>query len=341
MKKKANSSYASWALIMEGVTSARVEAYRLRHLLNRTLALVEKSEKKDHLYQVGGDIISGFPQRLHRLEETLDRTSYALSKMGESHLRERLPISDREKVEESIERAAPLSPSMRKAYENVVRIASRKEFFDVLVPHYNRLAMNPKNKTVVLQLIKFWFMDSLTKIPSKDETWFAQSQKVTGDAPPFTFDLKATKPNKGYGGGYLEIGNGVQFAFTDHAVVRSALRNVTLQQAMNVVRTHLMSVSKYESSLSRESHFAQNFNEGLAAIDKGIEVRYTITGYRPYRYPNKAKIMDRAKIIIHTVIQNGQVERAGSLDLSQWFDPTIIGLKSWNDMNWNDVRDRR
>lgn len=117
----ATSSYASWALLSEGVSSARVEAYRLRHLVNRAMALIEKSVAKDHLYQVAGDIIVGLPERLDRIENTLDRTSYALSKMGDAHLKQRLPIHDREMVEESIERADMLNPSMSRMSSNVAQ----------------------------------------------------------------------------------------------------------------------------------------------------------------------------------------------------------------------------
>ena len=125
MKKEATSSYASWALLSEGVSSARVEAYRLRHLVNRALSLIEDSSAKDHLYQVVGDIIIGVPQRLDRIEQTLDRTSYALSKMGESHLKQRLPIHDREMVDESIERADILNPSMSRASKMESKMTAR------------------------------------------------------------------------------------------------------------------------------------------------------------------------------------------------------------------------
>jgi hypothetical protein len=121
MKKKATSSYASWALLSEGVSSARVEAYRLRHLVNRAMALIEQSVAKDHLYQVAGDIIMGVPSRLDRIEQTLDRTSYALAKMGDAHLKQRLPIHDREVVEESIQRADLLNPSFSKMSSNVAQ----------------------------------------------------------------------------------------------------------------------------------------------------------------------------------------------------------------------------
>ena len=121
MKKKSTSSYASWALLSEGVSSARVEAYRLRHLINRAMLIIDNSVAKDHLYQVAGDIIMGVPSRLDRIEQTLDRTSYALAKMGDAHLKQRLPIHDREMVEESIERADMLNPSFSKMSSNVAQ----------------------------------------------------------------------------------------------------------------------------------------------------------------------------------------------------------------------------
>lgn len=337
-KKQSNSSYASWSLITEGVTSARVEAYRLRHMLNRVMALVEDSEAKDHLYQVGGDFIMGFPQRLHRLEETLDRTSYALSKMGESHLRERLPISDREMVEESLERATPLSPAMRRAANRVAKIASRKEFFDFLKKYYDNIPNAPQQKTAILQFIKFWFLDSLTKVPAKDEAWFTKNN-ISSEAPPYEFPLKA---KEGYGGGSLTISSNVKFRFTPHSIVRSVLRNVSLREAMNTVREHLLSHSKNPAMMDRRSQFFSMFNDKLIAHGKGsIQVWYTISGFQPYAYPRNAVIPKGSVITIHTIIQDGQVERAGSVDLSKWFDPNIIGLDSWDDMDWNTVKDRR
>ena len=87
------SSEAAWALITEGVTSARLEAHRLNHLMTRGLKIVEGSKAKDHLYQVAGDILLAAPKRLQALEIDLDRTALALSKMGDSYLSARLPLS--------------------------------------------------------------------------------------------------------------------------------------------------------------------------------------------------------------------------------------------------------
>lgn len=99
---KTASSQAAWALITEGVAAARVEAHRLKHLVNRAMKLVEKSDHKEHLHQVAGDLIQGAPRRLEKLELDLDRTALALTKMGEKFLEARLPLHDKKQVDEAV-----------------------------------------------------------------------------------------------------------------------------------------------------------------------------------------------------------------------------------------------
>jgi hypothetical protein len=105
--KRANSSAAGWSLITSGVTEARVEAHRLQKLITMAQRLVDGSDHKDHIYQVAGDLIMGMPRRLERLINDLDRTSYALAKIGEDHLRDRLPIADRATVDDGVENPKP------------------------------------------------------------------------------------------------------------------------------------------------------------------------------------------------------------------------------------------
>jgi len=99
---KRASSEAAWALLTQGVTSARLELHRLRHLVNRSLRLVEDSPQKEHLYQVAGDIIQAMPKRVDRMTVILDRTSLALSRMGGDYLSARLPLEDKQLVEEAV-----------------------------------------------------------------------------------------------------------------------------------------------------------------------------------------------------------------------------------------------
>ena len=100
--RKAGSQ-AGWALIAGGVNAARIEAHRIHQLLTKVMELVEKSPAKEHLYQVAGDLIVNLPKRIENLESQLDETSYALTVMGKDHLRDRLPLSRRNLVDETVE----------------------------------------------------------------------------------------------------------------------------------------------------------------------------------------------------------------------------------------------
>jgi hypothetical protein len=92
-------------------------------MVNRCLKLVEASEEKDHLYQVAGDIIVSLPNRLEKLQVVLDRTSLALSKMGEDFLEARLPISEKNLVDEAMSPAFGGGSKNRTSME--IRIADR------------------------------------------------------------------------------------------------------------------------------------------------------------------------------------------------------------------------
>jgi hypothetical protein len=105
MKKNSNSQ-AAWALLTEGVTKSRLDAHKLQLAIRRIERLIEKSENKDDIYQVAGDLIQSVPKDLDSLISTLDRTSLALAKMGESFLQGRLSIDDLNMVEDATESAS-------------------------------------------------------------------------------------------------------------------------------------------------------------------------------------------------------------------------------------------
>jgi len=127
--RKASHSPAAWALLSEGVASARVESHRLRHLLSRAMALVNESDEKDHLYEVAGDLIAAVPTRMDALDRHLDRTSYALASFGEDMLRDGLNIADRKQVDEAKETAEPMQATAARLAR---RVASR--FADLAPP---------------------------------------------------------------------------------------------------------------------------------------------------------------------------------------------------------------
>lgn len=114
--KESNISTVTWALLVEGVSAARLEAHRLRNQVARVLALVEQSEAREALYEAAGDLIMATPKRIEELERHLDRTSYALSVLGEEDLRDRLPLSDRKVVDEANEKPKTMTARVADRY---------------------------------------------------------------------------------------------------------------------------------------------------------------------------------------------------------------------------------
>jgi len=97
-------------VVTEGVTAVRLEVHRLHQMVNRGLKVVEVSGKEDECFEAAGDLIVSIPEKIKEIERLLDRTAYALTKMGEENLRNRLPASDRNFVEETSKGISFLDP---------------------------------------------------------------------------------------------------------------------------------------------------------------------------------------------------------------------------------------
>jgi hypothetical protein len=113
-KDKEASSQAAWALLTEGVSEARVLTHRVRHMLDRAQAASAESKDREAIYRTLGDFLEGAPERLSNLERVLDRTGYALSKMGEEFLRGRIPLDDRYMVDDAVKAVPGFSPGTRR-----------------------------------------------------------------------------------------------------------------------------------------------------------------------------------------------------------------------------------
>jgi hypothetical protein len=259
VQRTAASSQAAWALLTEGVTSARLEAHRLRLLLTRALTLCEKSAKRDHLYEVAGDVIQAVPTRLDNLERDLDRTSYALSVLGSDHLRDVLPMTDRKVVDDATEHAKPFGGSGR-ARTSASRVADRFLRADRDPPlgwpggpcHViDRIRDHVRNPNLREELIDdVEFGDDLTN-PEAAQVYGANLVERNVKSPlPFRIHERR-----------LLIG--------PHAQYRMDLRGVTVPE----VRAAIAAWAKdWANERSRKSPIARRWEESLA---HGEGIRYT------------------------------------------------------------------
>jgi hypothetical protein len=100
MMKKQSNSQASWSLISEGVNSARVEAHRISVCVKQLIeGIKENPDLEEELQRLCGDVLLMIPRSSDNIAKELDKTTYALIKLGEGFYRQRLPQEDRELVD--------------------------------------------------------------------------------------------------------------------------------------------------------------------------------------------------------------------------------------------------
>ena len=120
--EKKSSSQASWSILSEGVSSARVEAHIVRTHMNQMVeAIKENPQLAEEIYKRCGDNFEALPRHLSKLERSLDRTNYALISMGRDWYRQRLTHEDREMVDMASKYNPTPSPSTSKQSEENMR----------------------------------------------------------------------------------------------------------------------------------------------------------------------------------------------------------------------------
>ena len=136
--KKKSSSQASWSILSEGVSSARVEAHIIRTHVNQMVeAIKQHPQVAEEVYKRCGDNFEAIPKHLSKLERSLDRTNYALISMGGDWCRQRLTHEDREMVDMASKYNPTPFPSTSKQ-SSIERVAKMK-FEDFLLEHIDEL----------------------------------------------------------------------------------------------------------------------------------------------------------------------------------------------------------
>jgi hypothetical protein len=114
-RNKSASSQASWSILSQGVSAARVEAHIVRTHINQMIeAIKENPTLAEEIYKICGDNFEAIPKHTSKLERSLDRTNYALITMGSDWYRQRLTHEDREIVDMAAKYNPTPTPSTNK-----------------------------------------------------------------------------------------------------------------------------------------------------------------------------------------------------------------------------------
>ena len=89
--------------LMEELGDARLRAAQLKQYVAAALELVEKSEKRDHFYEVAANLIHGIPDVLFKLDKSLDAAAMAAARMDYEEIKQGLKPEKAEELERVLE----------------------------------------------------------------------------------------------------------------------------------------------------------------------------------------------------------------------------------------------
>ena len=105
MRKDAGTSKeASGVLIylVEELGDARLRAAQLKKYVKDALDLIEKSEHKDHFFEVAGNLLYGIPDVLMRLDKALDATALAAARLDYEEIKNGLRPEKADELESAL-----------------------------------------------------------------------------------------------------------------------------------------------------------------------------------------------------------------------------------------------
>ncbi len=89
--------------LVEELGDARVRCEQLKGYIDEATDLVEKSEHRDHFFEVAGHLMHGIPEVLFKLEKALEAASMAASRIDYEEIKERLKPEKVEELEKALQ----------------------------------------------------------------------------------------------------------------------------------------------------------------------------------------------------------------------------------------------
>ena len=85
--------------LMEELGDARLRAAQLKDLVAKAIDLVEKSDHRDHFFEVAAHLIHGIPDNLFKLDKALDAAAMAAARMDYEEIKQGLKPEKAEELE--------------------------------------------------------------------------------------------------------------------------------------------------------------------------------------------------------------------------------------------------
>lgn len=127
--------------LQEELTDARMRCDQLKRYIAEAVKLINKSDKRDHFYEVAGNLLYGIPTAMFKLDKALDATALAASRMDYEELKSNLKPEKVTELEEVLDdvrirrvdhRSAETHPNREKTAMRKFKAASQSRIASAL-----------------------------------------------------------------------------------------------------------------------------------------------------------------------------------------------------------------
>jgi hypothetical protein len=118
-RSRTEKAGSATVYLVEELGDARLLCEQLKRYVDRAVQLIEKSEKKDHFFEVAGDVIHGIPETTDKLHQALQAVALATNRLDYEEVKQELrpeKVEELEKVLDEVRirpvrrRGNPMSP---------------------------------------------------------------------------------------------------------------------------------------------------------------------------------------------------------------------------------------
>src|SRR5690554_4534459 len=99
----ASKEASATIYLVEELGDARLLCDQLLRYIERATQLIEKSEKRDHFFEVAGDLLQGIPETAFKLQKALQAVALATNRIDYEEVKQELRPEKAEELEKVLE----------------------------------------------------------------------------------------------------------------------------------------------------------------------------------------------------------------------------------------------
>lgn len=94
--------YSINSILQDHISDARISLHQLEDIVERSIDLINESDKKEHIYSEAGDMIYNVTGLIEDLKDSILSLAYMAGRRDYRDLKNRIPVEERNEIDETI-----------------------------------------------------------------------------------------------------------------------------------------------------------------------------------------------------------------------------------------------